>query len=301
MNAPISVTAEFLRGNPLPKHGSDSDKGDRGCALVVGGSVPVPGAALLAGTAALRAGAGVLQIATCRSIAPYLGLALPEALVIGLPETAQGGIAGSAAAELAERSTRAQAILIGPGMVDDEAVATFVPEFLDALDGPALVLDAAALTALGEASASLRRHAGRMVITPHAGEMARFLGVDREAVAADRLDAAQRAAGRCGCIVAMKGACTYIVDPAGEAWSCAHGNVGLATSGSGDTLAGIVLGLLARGAEPLQATQWAVYLHAEAGNRLAHQRGPVGFLAHELLAEIPMVMRDIGGGARAPA
>ena len=88
----------------------------------------------------------------------------------------------------------------------------------------------------------------------------------------------------------MKGGCTFIVDPQGRAWSCDRGNVGLATSGSGDTLAGIIAGLVARGAAPAEATVWGVYLHAEAGARLARLRGLVGYLARELLAEIPGIM-----------
>jgi NAD(P)H-hydrate repair Nnr-like enzyme with NAD(P)H-hydrate dehydratase domain len=96
----------------------------------------------------------------------------------------------------------------------------------------------------------------------------------------------------------MKGACTYIVSPQGETWSSRHGNVGLATSGSGDTLAGIIAGLLARGVTPVQATIWGVYLHAEAGNRLSRSRGTLGFLARELLAEVPAIMAEMAGPTR---
>jgi NAD(P)H-hydrate repair Nnr-like enzyme with NAD(P)H-hydrate dehydratase domain len=91
-------------------------------------------------------------------------------------------------------------------------------------------------------------------------------------------------------VVALKGSCTQVVHPDGAAWTYDQGSVGLATSGSGDTLAGIVAGLLARGAQPLHAAQWGVFIHGEAGNRLAHSRGPVGFLARELLAEIPPIL-----------
>ena len=93
-------------------------------------------------------------------------------------------------------------------------------------------------------------------------------------------------------MVALKGATTYIVSPQGEAWFFDEGNVGLATSGSGDTLAGIIVGLLARGAKPLEAAIWGVYLHGEAGNRLSHIHGHVGFLARELLDAIPRIMAD---------
>jgi ADP-dependent NAD(P)H-hydrate dehydratase len=268
--------------------------------LVVAGSVEVPGAALLCGIGALRAGAGKLQIATCRSVAPHLAMAAPEARVSGLDETPGGGIAVSEADKLAERAGRCDALLLGPGMLNEEGEASeLAARLLERMEGgPGIVLDAAALPVLGEGDAALRRrHAGRAVLTPHAGEMAKLLGAPREEVLADPLGAGRRAAAALGAVVAMKGGCTFVVSPRGEAWSCDQGNVGLATSGSGDTLAGVVAGLLARGAPPVQATLWGVFLHGEAGNRLARTRGPVGFLARELLAEIPSIMAGLDAAA----
>lgn len=214
---------------------------------------------------------------------------------MGLPETPAGGIDPQAARTLLPHARRCNALLIGPGMMDEEAVGALTAELLAGLDGPALVLDAAALIGLGSSRDALRRHGGRVVITPHAGEMAALLGADRSDVVDDPLATARRAAAHLRTIVALKGACTYIVTPQGEAWSYSEGNVGLATSGSGDTLAGLVAGLLARRATPIQAALWGVYLHGEAGNRLAEARGALGFLARELLAEIPAIMAGLAG------
>jgi ADP-dependent NAD(P)H-hydrate dehydratase len=290
------VTEALLRTMPLPRHAEGEDKDQRGRVLVIAGSVEVPGAALLAGVAALRAGAGKLQIATCRSVAPQLGLAVPEARVLGLDETATGGISAGEAERLAGQIARCDAVLIGPGMMDNDAAALLTARLLERTGGsPGFVLDAAALLRLRDCETVLRPHGGRVVITPHAGEMAGLLGIPREVVLADPLAAARRAAAALHVVVAMKGGCTQIVSPDGAAWSCDQGNVGLATSGSGDTLAGIITGLLARGATPVEATLWGVYLHGEAGNRLAASRGPVGFLAHELLAEIPAIMAGLNG------
>jgi ADP-dependent NAD(P)H-hydrate dehydratase len=111
-------------------------------------------------------------------------------------------------------------------------------------------------------------------------------------VQADPLGAARQAAADLQAVVAMKGGRTFIVTPQGQAWCCDRGQVGLATSGSGDTLAGIIGGLLARGAVPAEAAIWGVFLHAEAGARLARRQGRVGFLARELAAEIPQIMAD---------
>jgi hydroxyethylthiazole kinase-like uncharacterized protein yjeF len=263
--------------------------------LVVAGSVEVPGAALLCGIGALRAGAGKLQIATCRSVAPHLGMAAPEALVAGLDETPRGGISADEADRLVKRAGRCDALLLGPGMMDEDGEACLLAErLLGRMEGgPCVVLDAAALPKLEGGAAMLRPHAGRAVLTPHAGEMAKLLGIPKAEVEADPVGAARRAASALKAVVAMKGGCTFVVSPQGEAWSCDRGNIGLATSGSGDTLAGVITGLAARGATPVQATLWGVFLHGEAGNRLARARGPVGFLARELLAEVPAIMAEL--------
>jgi ADP-dependent NAD(P)H-hydrate dehydratase len=289
-----AITAEFLRRMPLPQPAEDGNKDQRGRVLVVAGSTSVPGAALLAATAALRAGAGKLQIATCRSIATQLGLAMPEALVLGLPETPSGEIDQSAAVALRERIARCDAVLIGPGMLDEEAAAALTSNLLDCDPGSAFVLDAGALGGLKDVAAVLARHGGRTVITPHVGEMANLLGMDKHDVLRRPAEIAGEAATLLHCVVALKGARTYIAAPDGGSWTYSDGNVGLATSGSGDTLAGIVAGLLARGVAPLEAAQWGVFLHGEAGNRLAQSRGPLGFLARELLAEIPGIMAEFG-------
>ena len=287
------VTEGLLRAHPLPEHEGLQDKDSRGRVLVVAGSLEVPGGALLAAVGALRAGAGKLQIATCRSIAAHMGLAVPEALVLGLPETDLGGIAAACAERVAEHCKRADAVLIGPGMMDPDATQALTAALLASIDGPAIVLDAGALHGLETQAEALRRHAGRVVVTPHAGEMAHLLGVSREAVEADPLAAARRAAALLHCVVVMKGGETTVVTPQGEAWHFSGGTVGLATSGSGDTLAGVVTGLLARGAAPLWAAVWAVHLHGTAGNRLMQHHGGVGFLARELLAEIPGIMAGL--------
>jgi hydroxyethylthiazole kinase-like uncharacterized protein yjeF len=292
MSPLTAIDADFLQSMPLPRHGADADKDERGRILVVGGSRSVPGALLLSGVAALRAGAGKLQLATVASAAVQIGVAVPEALVMSLAETDDGDIAPFALDDLAQRLCRCDALLVGPGMLDEAAAAAVTRAAL-AADGPAFVLDAGALCQLRGEAEALRRHAGRVVMTPHAGEMARMTGLAPEAIAADPARVAAQAATELGAVVALKGGCTVIADPQGRTWQYAGGQVGLATSGSGDTLAGVIAGLLARGAAPHAAAIWGVYLHGEAGNRLSRTRGPVGFLARELLAEIPALMAEL--------
>jgi hydroxyethylthiazole kinase-like uncharacterized protein yjeF len=277
---------------PLPPIDSDDDKGARGRTLIVGGSLRVPGAVHLAGVAALRSGAGVLQLATARDAAVPLGLSLPEALVVGLPRTPAGEIAaGRALRPLAELIDRADAVLVGSGMMTSRSMPAFLASLVRRLSANAvLVLDAAAIFALRRNEHILNALGGRAVITPHDGEMATLLGVDKSDIEDNRSQAALLAAQRYACVVALKGAETWIAAPDGTLLCYRDGPVGLATSGSGDTLAGIVAGLAARGASATAATAWAVWAHGTAGGRLSRRTGRVGFLARELLAELPPLL-----------
>ena len=292
------VTPGFLFDNPLPNHQGDGDKQARGRVLVIAGSVEMPGAALLASLGALRAGAGILQIATCQTSAPHLGMAMPEARVVGCRETTGGGIDPSAIPRLCALASRCDSVLLGPGMMDDEAVATVTLALLTEVRGPAFVLDASAFTVMRKHGNVLQGQGGRVLVTPHAGEMAKFLNITRDEVEGDPINAAHKAAAVVGGVVALKGKATHIVDPSDQLWLCDHGCIGLATSGSGDTLAGILAGLLARGAAPALAAVWSVYAHAEAGQRLAAKNGAVGFLAREISGEIPRILEDLGQGRR---
>jgi len=292
----LELTRSALRNFPLPEPDEDSDKDERGRVLAVGGSAQVPGAMLLAGIAALRAGAGKLQLATVSSAAIALGIAVPEALVVALPQTRSGEIAGArGGALLRRRAQEVDAILVGPGMAGDRAAHALVGPIVGRMGNEAtLVLDAAAILGLRHDASLLTALNGRAVLTPHAGEMASLLGIDRRDVEADAPSVARVAAGRFGAVVALKGADSWIAEPDDTLYHFNGGSVGLATSGSGDTLAGIIAGLAARGATAMQATLWGVYLHAAAGKALAKRMGKLGFLARELLDEIPKLMNASG-------
>lgn len=292
---PILITPRTLHRWPLPQPGADGDKEERGSVLVIGGATEMPGAVILAATGALRAGAGKLQIATCRSIAPVVAAAVPEARVFALAETKTGDIAASAAKEIGERAGQVRATLIGPGMISEEAAAQLVIKMLPHVEQTTLVIDAVALMCLATDVTCLRSLDGRAVITPHAGEMASIRKVDKGRVISDAAKIACEAAAEIEAVVALKGAETFVAAPTGECYCNRTGNVGLATSGSGDTLSGIVTGLVARGAPPLQAAAWGVFLHGRAGDKLAKRIGPLGFLARELLAEVPAIMTEFGG------
>jgi len=276
---PHVITPQLLRDWPLPQ--PEGDKDDRGTVLVVGGSRFTPGAVLLAGTAALRAGAGRLQLATTDDNAQALSIAVPEAKVVGLPSTESGSVDADEPEHVLELASHADVVAIGPGLDDAEQTATLLHHVVDAMAGDArLVVDAYALGALGANPDLLGDHASRTVLTPNIGEAGRLLG--REP--GDDLDAeAAAVAERFGAVVSLYG---HVGEPGGGAWRDENADVGLGTSGSGDVLAGIMAGLLARGASPAQAACWGTYVHAMAGQRLVTRMGRTGYLARELVDEV---------------
>ena len=281
------IDPQALRRWPLPPLAGDADKEARGRIVVVAGSREMPGAAVLAATAALRVGAGKLVIATGQSVAAQMAFAMPEARVIALPETPGGGFEAAAGAQLLENCiVPAHAVVIGPGLMDPDATCAFVQALLPLLSDRSVVLDALAMDCV----AAIGRFPQPVLLTPHAGEMAHLTQGDKDEVLADPIAAARKAAQRWNAVVAVKGPSTAIAAPDGRAWLHEGGNSGLATSGSGDTLAGAIGGLAARGATLEQACAWGVLLHAQAGERLARRLGPVGYLAREIGEEMVAVL-----------
>jgi ADP-dependent NAD(P)H-hydrate dehydratase len=279
------VTPDLLRSWPLPRP-DGGGKHARGTVLVVGGAVSTPGAVLLAGLAALRVGAGKLKVATVQPTAVALAVAMPEAMVTGLPADEGGSLGRDGAEEVCRQAERADAVLIGPGLLGREGTAELLRALLPELPEVRVVLDAVALGALArvpEAAAGLR---GRLVLTPNAGELAELLdGEDPEG-----LGGARAVAERYGAAVAAHGG---VAGPDGRTWADEAGGPSLGTSGSGDVLAGVVTGLLARGADPAQAAVHGQYLHSSAGDRLAARTAPLGFLARELLDELPGALATV--------
>jgi hydroxyethylthiazole kinase-like uncharacterized protein yjeF len=280
-----AVTPQLLRGWPLPALDEDGTKHDRGTVLVIGGADSTPGAVLLAGLGALRVGAGRLQVASVEATSVALGVALPEAMVVGLPAGASGSLAATAADRIVELAADATAVVLGPGLLGPEDTNALLTAVLPRVECRWLVLDALALTALAGHEALLENKNG-VVLTPNDGELAALL--DGKELTGQ--EGAGAAAERYGAVVATRG---WVVCPDGRGWRDETGGVGLGTSGSGDVLAGVVGGLLARGAEPAQAAVWGQYVHAAAGDRLTARLGRLGFLARELLDEVPAVLTSL--------
>ncbi|MEU4401674.1 NAD(P)H-hydrate dehydratase [Micromonospora orduensis] len=277
------ITPGLLRdwALPVPAGGKES----RGTVLVVGGSRFTPGAVLLAGVAALRAGAGVLQLAAAESTAATLSIEVPEALVVGLPETPDGAVAADRDGQLGELVAQADVVALGPGLKAIDETNRLLSLVLDAArPQTSLVLDAYALGALSHDPGLLVGSGRPVVLTPNVTEAGHLLGRDP----GDDLDAeAAELAARYDAVVSLYG---HVATPDGRRWREESGDAGLGTSGSGDVLAGLLAGLLSRGADPAQAACWGSFAHAVSGQRLIPRYGRIGFLARELLDEIPRTL-----------
>ena len=290
MAEPTQVTPGVLRGWPLP--GPGSDKESRGVVLVVGGNRGTPGAVILSGEASLRVGGGKLQVGTAAGTSAQVGLALPEALVAGLPQDDSGDLAVEAAQEVVDLARGAAAVLLGPGLMDPDAAADLLAAVVPHLAGP-VVVDALGSAYVTGHPDGLHHLEGRCVMTVNPTELARTLRVDDDEVEDDPLGATLRLAKQARSVVLCGGTRKIIATPGGETWQVDEGGPGLGVAGSGDVQAGFVTGLLARGAEPAQAAVWGAYLHAVAGDRLAVEVGPLGFLARELPAVAPRLLAEL--------
>jgi hydroxyethylthiazole kinase-like uncharacterized protein yjeF len=292
---PLRVTPALLAERPLPDHASVHSKYDRGVALVIGGSAETPGAVLLAGVAALRVGAGKLQIVTAADAAAAVGVAVPEARVVAVPTGRGGWLDPSVAERIAPLVEKADAIVVGTGSLDPDATGQLLRRVLEVITGAVLVIDAAALPALGEEPGLLAPLDGRAVVMPNPGEMCKLIGGSVEDVVEDPRSALTEAVARLGVTVTLRGIQTWTAAPGSAIYMDEAGNPGLATSGSGDVVAGTIVGLAARGADPLTAALWATHLHATAGDRCATRIGVCSYLARELLDELPAALRAVGG------
>jgi ADP-dependent NAD(P)H-hydrate dehydratase len=277
------VTPALLRENRLPA--PDGHKSSRGHVAVVGGSRSTPGAVLLAGVAALRVGAGVLAIAAPEPVAVPIAVAVPEAAVIGFAEDASvDGLD-----EVRDIVRGADGVLIGPGLDGPQLSRVLVSSLLGDVSG-SVVLDAFALGVLPQLRQDGISLPSKLVLTPNSAEAARLLECEPDDLDSDPQVVARSLAERWQATVSYASA---IADASGACFVTGTGHPGVGTSGSGDVLAGCVVGLLARGVEPLWAAIWATYLHGAAGDRLAAQVGQLGFLARELVAQVPLVLAEL--------
>jgi hydroxyethylthiazole kinase-like uncharacterized protein yjeF len=255
---------------PLPAD-VDGDKHRRGTVLVIGGSDRTPGAVILAGIAALRMGAGRLQVATVERCVLAVGVRVPEALVVPTDDTAA----------LGDLVADADAVVVGPGLMDAALTASLVATvFVRARPGSPVIVDAGALDELATGAHPVL---DALILTPNDQELQRLVGAD---------DAQPHiaAAARYRAAVVTTG---MVTNPTGRTWRDPHPVSGLGTSGSGDVLAGAAGGVAARCGDATAAACWAALAHRDAGRTLARHVAPSGYLASELADQLAPTMRDL--------
>jgi len=281
----------FLLGRtdiaPLfPPRSRDAHKGTYGHVLVVAGSVGKTGAAALAARAAMRAGAGLVTVATPASVQPVVASLILEAMSLPMPETGALTLALAAGPQIVEQAAQRDAVSIGPGLGLHEDTLALVRDLTRALDRPT-VLDADALNALAGHLEVLRAARGPRVLTPHPGEMARMLGLKTDDVQRDRIGVARQFAAAHGVHLVLKGATSVVASPDGRVLLNPTGNPGMASGGTGDVLTGILGAFLARGLAPGDALAAAVWLHGLAGDIAAEYTGQEALVASDVIEALP--------------
>jgi len=278
---------------PLPHlatRKADSNKGDFGRALLIGGSQGMAGAIALAGMAALRSGAGLVKLATPAVCQPTVASFEPSAMTIGLPGDAHGRIAASARAIIAEAAAEATVVGCGPGLGRSQELVELIGWLYQTFKQPAII-DADGLNALAQQSEVLSKAVGPRILTPHPGEFARLIGVAKIDTR-ERESLAREFAQRTGAIVVLKGHRTVITD--GKLLSLnPTGNPGMATGGTGDVLTGVITALVCQGLSPYDAARLGVYIHGLAGDLAAADLGQVSLVASDLVQYLPKAWQQV--------
>ncbi|MDZ7269378.1 MAG: NAD(P)H-hydrate dehydratase [candidate division KSB1 bacterium] len=278
----------------LPQRSPDAFKNRVGQILVIAGSAGFGGAARLAATAALRAGAGLVVLAAPLSLLPSLESATAEVIKLPLPEQ-EGRIAPGAFEMLRERLAWAGVVALGPGLGIAPATASLVRQILANYD-KTVVLDADGLNVLADDPAALRSSRATLILTPHPGELRRLWPAAQNE---HPLVAARQAAAAFGQIVVLKGAPTVIALPSQEVLINSTGNAGMATGGSGDVLTGVIAGLAGQGLEPERAAALGVFLHGRAGDLACARLGMWSMLAGDILAHLAPAFLETSSPRRA--
>lgn len=277
----------------LPARSSDMHKYDMGCLLAVAGSRPYAGASQLCGLGALRSGVGLLTMMVPEGIETALRVGLPEAILRVMPATNAGTLAPVMVQEEDALLLKKTAVAVGPGLGADKDTDGWVCRFAERCQLP-LVLDADGLGAFARQNRTLRFESKNVVLTPHAGELARLTGVTADQIVARRLELAPELAARWQAVLVLKGSPTVIGLPSGKTVINPCGDDTLARGGTGDVLTGVIGSLLAQGCPAAEAAMLGVFLHGLAGDVAAEAMGRRGALVREIADGVAVVLRELG-------
>lgn len=290
LTASAEVAAELVRREP------DDHKGSAGHLLVIAGSTGKTGAAAMACEGAMRSGAGLVTLGAPASLNPVLETLLLEVMTAPLPDTG-GALVPDAGDQISRLMTGKQCLAMGPGLGSAEETGRLVRHLLRRSKIP-MVIDADGLNHLAGRREMFKDVQAPAVLTPHPGEMARLADLTTAQVQADRVKCAREFAAATGTVVVLKGAATVIAAPDGHVQINSTGNPGMASGGMGDVLTGIIAGLITQGVDPDRAAVMGVYLHGAAADALAAEGRPVGYLAADLLDQIPVQLGLLLNGSQ---
>ncbi|PIU45329.1 MAG: bifunctional ADP-dependent NAD(P)H-hydrate dehydratase/NAD(P)H-hydrate epimerase [Ignavibacteriales bacterium CG07_land_8_20_14_0_80_59_12] len=283
----------------LPRRPFNAHKHSVGKIFMLAGSRGFTGAAAMASMAAMRSGAGAVILGIPASLNPILEEKVTEVMTVPLAETNAGTLALKAADEAARYVEWADVLLIGPGLSRDEETVELIHRIVRKAARP-VILDADGLNAFEGKADLLASHADvPFVITPHAGELSRLLTLPVGEIETQRIEVARDAASRLKSVVLLKGAPSVVGTPSGKVYANSTGNPGMATSGAGDVLSGLIAALLAQGAKTEEATFTGMMVHGAAGDRAASRKGMLGMIAGDVLEELPETLKDFGTLLRA--
>jgi NAD(P)H-hydrate epimerase len=295
MQPPVPNVETVTQLPALAPRPADSNKGNFGRVLVVGGSRGMSGAAVLCGSAALRGGAGLVRLAVPQEMLPVVAAGNPCYMTAAMPQDDGGRLAAAAETDLLDLVWAHDVVAVGPGLGRSPGLTALLSALRAQARGP-IVLDADGLNAFAGHPELLGQRSAPLVITPHPGEFGRLVGLDTAAVQARRRELAVRFAEQNRLVVVLKGHGTLVTDGR-RLYQNTTGNPGMATAGSGDVLTGLVAALLGQGLEPFAAAQLGVYLHGLAGDLAREAVGEVSMIAGDLLEYLPRAfLRHQRGG-----
>ncbi len=279
------ITPEIIRTVFKPRP-MDAHKGNTGHVLVVSGSPGKTGAAAMTAMSAMRAGAGLVTLAIPESLNPILEAQVIEVMTSPLPETKTGILGESSFDKIMNQLSGKKCLAIGPGLGEAAETKKLVHRIIRESNVP-VVVDADGINNMAGSVDILKKTKAPVILTPHPGEMARLLDSTAGSVQKDRINCASEFAEKFNVHVVLKGVKTVIAHPDGNSFINPTGNPGMASGGMGDVLTGIIAGFVTQGYSPESATHAGVYLHGAAADTLAEKNGPFGYLATEVMKEIP--------------
>ena len=276
---------------PLSRRNPDVCKNDFGHVLVLAGSPTMLGAAALCGLSAMRSGAGLVTVGISQSLNLTLQKKL-SAVIMTLPlkETDQQTLSLSAFGPLQKKFSKFNAAAIGPGLGQNKSTQKFILKMIGQCPRP-LVVDADALNALAHHLDALKKSCGVRILTPHVGEMARLVKINKSLIEKNRLKIAKTFAEKYNCVVLLKGHRTIVVDSKGNFYINHTGNAGMATAGSGDVLTGMITSFLGQGMSAFDAAKYGAFVHGKAGDAAAKSKGKIALIATDIIDSIAEVLK----------